>query len=160
MKDKFPITRAVHFLREHQVPFEPALYSFRGLGDVAKDSARELGVPEELVFKTIVFQSAGKPVIAVVDAAHRVSLSKLTDAVGAHRRVEECSVPDAERFTGYLVGGISPLGTKRPIPVYLDARAMTHERIYINGGSRGFLVRLSPVDLAAALGAKVVELAV
>jgi Cys-tRNA(Pro) deacylase len=160
VKEKFPATRAIHFLNERQVAFERRLFTYRGLGDVAKNAAKELGIPEEACFKTLVFQSEGKPVIAIVDAAHRVSLSKLTDAVGAHHRVEECSVKDAERYSGYVVGGISPFGTKREMPVFLDEQAILLDRLYINGGSRGFVVILSPQDLVAALGAKVVDLAV
>ena len=160
MKEKFPTTRAVIFLREHHVAFEPHVFIYRGQGDIARSAAHELGLPENLVFKTLVFQSEGKPLIAVIDAAHRVSLSKLTDAVGAHRRVEECSVRDAERYTGYVVGGISPFGTKRAMPVFLDAPAMALDRLYINAGSRGFVVAIAPKDLVDSLGATTVDLAV
>jgi len=160
MKEHFPNTRAVIFLKEQGVSFERYLAPYHGPGDVARKIAADLGAPEPMVFKTLVFQSEGHPLIAIMDAAHRVSLSKLTDAVGARRRVEECSIPDAERYTGYIVGGISPFGTRRPMPVYLEAQAMTFERIYINGGSRGFILLLSPQNLVRALNATVADLAV
>ena len=160
MKEKFPNTRAVVFLKALGVPFEGHLYQYRGPGGIAKSAAKETGFAEDAVFKTLVFASEGAPVIAIVDAAHRVSLSKLTDAVGAHRRVVECSPADAERLTGYHVGGISPFGLRRPIPVFLDARAMNLEFMHINGGSRGFAVTLRPADLVRILDATVADLAV
>ncbi|HEY3347879.1 MAG TPA: aminoacyl-tRNA deacylase [Nitrospirota bacterium] len=153
MKDKIPVTAGVRFLKDKGVAFEGHPYKYEGPGNVAKDAAEALGVPDEQVYKTLVFLSGGKPVLAVVDAAHRVSVKKLTAISGAD--VSECPPKDAERFTGYMVGGISPFGTKRQMPVFIDESALALPVMFINGGARGFLVSLTPADFMKATGATV-----
>jgi Cys-tRNA(Pro) deacylase len=158
MSDKYPITRAVHVLREHQVPFEAFLFRYEGRGDVARDAARALGLPEEQVFKTLVFLANGEPIVVLAAANQRVSTRKLGRACGAD--VTECDPRDAERHTGYKVGGISPLGTKRTMPVFVDETVVLLEHLYVNGGSHGFLVKVTPDDLIRLLCAKVGDWAV
>lgn len=157
LKSNYPVTRGVRFLRQQGVVFEAHVYPYLGPGQVAKDAATALSVPESEVFKTLVFQSGNHPLLAVVDAAHRVSLRNLSALVGADEPVVECSNRDAERFTGYQVGGISPFGTRRRLPVYLDAAALRLKKMFVNGGSRGFLVSLTPEDFVKAVGALVGE---
>ena len=153
MADKLPATQGVRFLKQSGVSFEGHPYKYLGPGSVAKDAAAALGVPEHMVYKTLVFLCGGQPVLAVVDAAHRVSLKKLTALSG--NSATECPPKDAERFTGYQVGGISPFGTKRVMPVFLDESALALPKIYINGGAKGFLVSLSPADVVKAVKAVV-----
>ena len=154
MKD-YPVTLAVRFLKDHAVEFGPHPYKYTGPGQVAKEAAKALGVPEEAVYKTLVFFCGKSPVMAVVDAAHKLSEKKLAALIPCKEGISECPARDAERLTSYQVGGISPFGTRKPIPVFLDAASMAHETIYINGGARGFLVSLAPSELVRTLGATV-----
>src|SRR2546423_14821968 len=113
MRGNFPSTRAVHFLKQRGVEFAGHIYRYTGVGGVAKEAAAALGLSEADVFKTLVFQTTHEPLLVVVDAGHRVSMHKLSNAVGKREKVVECSARDAERYTGYRVGGISPFGTRR-----------------------------------------------
>ena len=145
------MTNAVRFLREHGVAFEGHLYAYTGEGPVANEAARAIGVPEDAVYKTLVFESPRGPILVLMDAAHRVAPGKISRLAGWTEKIHECAVRDAERHTGYQVGGISPFGTRKPLPVFLDARASDHQRIYVNGGKRGFLVSLAVADLVRLL---------
>ena len=158
MKEKFPVTRAVHFLKQQGIVFEGHLYRYEGRSNVAQTAAAALGIPEEQVYKTLVFQSEGKPLLILVDAAHTVAPGKLTAALGAKRKVEPCEPRDAERFTGYQVGGISPFGTRTPLPVFIDECALRHEIIYVNGGSHGFMIALNPNELVRVLKATTADI--
>ncbi len=154
-----PSTRAILFLRQKGVAFEVHSYDYRGPGHVAEAAAQALGVAPQAMVKTLVFQVDGKPVLALMDAASRVSLSRLAAAAGSKSRAQECSPADAERVTGYQVGGISPFGTRRPLPVFLDAKPAALPRIYVNGGSHGLIASMAPGDLVALLDATVAPLA-
>jgi len=149
----YPVTRAVHALRAAKVPFEPLLYRYEGPGNVAVDAALALGLPETQVFKTLVFLAGRDPVLVLVNATQRVSTRKVGRAVGAD--VTDCDPRDAERHTGYKVGGISPLGTKRAMPVLLDQSALANETLAVNAGSHGFLARVKVDDLVKLLKAHV-----
>lgn len=157
-KASYPSTRAVHFLNEHGIEFEPKLYRYLGAGKVAKDAAAALGVTESEVFKTLVFIAEANPLLVLVDAAHRVGPHKLTNVVGGRARVNECSERDAERYTGYKVGGISPFGTRRSMPIFLDSAASALERIYVNGGSHGFMLSIRVSDLIKVLRPVIADL--
>jgi Cys-tRNA(Pro) deacylase len=158
LKHSFPSTRAVQLLRKHDVRFERYLYQYNGLGNVAKDAAAALGVAETEVFKTLVFTAEANPLLVLIDAAHRVGPHKLTNVVGQRARVNECSERDAERYTGYKVGGISPFGTRRSMPIYLDSAASAFERIYVNGGSHGFMLSIRVSDLIEVLTPVIADL--
>jgi len=158
MADKYPITRAVHVLREANVAFEPFLFRYEGRGDVARDAARALNLPEEAVYKTLIFLANGEPIVVLAAANQRVSTRKVGRACGAD--VTECDPRDAERHTGYKVGGISPLGTRRAMQAFIDENVVLLEALYVNGGSHGFLVKLAPDDLIRLLGAQVGDWAV
>lgn len=160
MSHSLPSTRALLFLKERGITFRPQLYEYRPGGKVAQNAATELGLDEERVYKTLVFLLDGKPLLALVNATQRVSLARLGAAAGAKSKAVDCSPADAERYTGYQVGGISPFGTRRALPVFLDELALCHETIYLNGGSHGLLLELAPQDVVSALGATVAALAV
>lgn len=155
MSKGIPSTRAILFLKEHGVAFEVHQYEYRGTGHVAETAAESIGAPPEAVIKTLVFMVEGEPVLALMDAAGRVSVSRLGAAMGAKSRAVECSVADAERFTGYQVGGISPFGTRRKMPVVIDEMLTLLDRVYINGGSRGLIVSMATDDLVRILDAVV-----
>jgi Cys-tRNA(Pro)/Cys-tRNA(Cys) deacylase len=155
---KFPTTAAIHFLRRNKVPFEAALYRYEGTGNVAKTAAAGIGAAEEEVFKTLVFKCEEDFVLVMLAADQTVSGAKLSTAHGAKKKGEPAQRADAERVTGYKVGGISPLGTRRPMPLYLDEGAQTFEKIWLNGGSHGFMIRIAVADLVRILDGTVVDL--
>jgi Cys-tRNA(Pro) deacylase len=147
---EFPITPAVRLLRERGIPFEPLLYDYEEHGG-APHAAEVLGVPLHNVVKTLVMESDGrKPLLVLMHGDLEVSTKQLARALQV-KRVMPCDVHTAQRHTGYMVGGISPLGTRTPMPVYAESTVLELPRIYLNGGKRGFLVALSPADLANAL---------
>ncbi|MEH3145978.1 MAG: Cys-tRNA(Pro) deacylase [Methylobacterium frigidaeris] len=120
---------------------------------IGLQAAEALGVAPSQVFKTLMALADGKPVCALVPSDREASLKKLAAAFGA-KSAAMMRPPDAERVTGYHVGGISPLGQKRAVPTLVDASALDQEAIFVNGGQRGLQVRLAPGDLVALLGAR------
>jgi len=150
-KQSYPSTRAIQVLRAQQIEFTPRCYRYIGERNVAQEAAASLGVPDSEVFKTLVFGGGPSPVLVLIDAAHRVGQHKLSTVIGSSYRVSECSACVAERYTGYKVGGISPFGTRRSMPVYLDSAVTAIERVYVNGGSRGFMLLIRVADLIKVL---------
>ncbi len=145
MKD-FPVTAAVRFLREKGVEFVPHLYDYVEKGG-AKESARQLGVNVHVVVKTLIFEiNERKPLIVLMHGDREVSTKNLARHLGV-RSVEPVTPEKATKLTGYLVGGTSPFGTRTNMPVYVERTIFDIERIYINGGKRGFLVEIDPVVL-------------
>ncbi|MEC4511688.1 YbaK/EbsC family protein, partial [Klebsiella pneumoniae] len=123
------------------------------------ESARQLGVDEHLVVKTLVMEDEhAKPLIVLMHGDCKVSTRNLTRQIGA-KRVEPCKPEVATRHSGYLVGGTSPFGTRKAMPVYVESSILELERIYLNGGRRGFLVSIEPSVLTALLEAKPVQCA-
>ncbi|MDD3837784.1 MAG: Cys-tRNA(Pro) deacylase [Phenylobacterium sp.] len=122
---------------------------------VGLQAAEALGVPPERVLKTLMAEVDGKPVCAVLASDREVAMKRLAAAVGG-KSAAMMKPADAERITGYKVGGVSPFGQKRRSPVVVDAAALAHERVFVNGGQRGLQVELSPQDLVAALQATTV----
>jgi len=157
-EEKFPVTRAIHALRERQVDFQVALYRYEGRGEVARTAAAGVGAPEEEVYKTLVFDLGDRPALVLIDAAGTVSPSKLSAAAKAQRKAFPCDPRDAERFTGYQVGGISPFGTRQFLLVYLDELALLQDHLWVNGGSHGFMVRLQTGDLIHLLKPMIADL--
>ena len=149
-KEKFPVTTAIRALRERKIPFSEHLYTYEEKGGTAA-SSRELGVAEHCVIKTLIMEDDKKePLIILMHGDCQVSTKELARQIGA-RSVVPCTPEAANRHTGYLVGGTSPFGTKRPLPVYVEASILDLDQIYINGGKRGFLVALAPPDLVKIL---------
>ncbi len=125
---------------------------------VGLQAAESLGVSPDQVLKTLMTLVDGKPVCAVLASDQEVAMKKLAAAVGG-KSAQMMKPADAERMTGYRVGGVSPFGQKRAVPTVVDQAALGHDRVFVNGGQRGLQVRLSPADLVATLPAKVAPLA-
>ena len=143
---------------EHEVltyEIDPALTDL-GYGRAA---AAALGQDAASVFKTLVAMVDGKPVVAVVPVTTSVSLKALAAAAGG-KRAEMAEPSVAERFTGYVVGGISPLGQRKPLPTVIDESVVLLERMYVSGGRRGLEIGLAPDDLVRLTDAVVAAIAV
>lgn len=146
----YPMTTAIRELQKHKVSFTPHLYQYEEKGGTAA-SSRELGVPEHCVIKTLVMETDGKkPLLVLMHGDRQVSTKQLAREMDV-KTVSPCKPEVADRHSGYQVGGTSPFGTRKPLPVYLERTIAELERIYINGGKRGFLVELSPQDLIRVL---------
>ena len=157
-KEKFPTTNAIRFLREHQVEFIERPYRYEEKGGT-KVAARELGVDEHLTVKTLVMEDEKKsPLIVLMHGDKEVSTKELARVLGV-KSVTPCSAETAFRHTGYMVGGISPFGTKKELPVYVEETILSLPSIYINAGRRGLLCEMSPKDLMRVLKPKVVRVA-
>ena len=151
-------TPAIHFLRQHKVAFTEHPYRYEERGGTAV-SSRELGVDEHIVIKTLVMEDEGKqPMIVLMHGDRDVSTKNLARQIGC-KTVAPCDPAMAQTHTGYLVGGTSPFGTRKQMPVYLERSIADLDRIYINGGRRGFLIALAPADLVRALSPTLVDAA-
>ena len=151
-------TQATQFLRSHAVDFTEHPYAYVEHGGTA-ESARQLGVPEHEVVKTLVMQDEqAQPLIVLMHGDRSVSLKSLARQIGC-KKIERCRPEVAQRHSGYLVGGTSPFGTKKAMPVYVEESALALPRICINGGRRGYLVGMAPQVLTELLGAKAVSCA-
>ena len=152
-------TPAVHALRRHGLAFTEHEYRYELRGGT-KVSARELGVPEHQVVKTLVMEDEGKqPLVILMHGDREVSTKQLARQIG-RKVVKPCAPDVAERHTGYQVGGTSPFGTRKPLPVFIERSILDLERVFLNGGRRGFLVQLDPRLAAAALEATPVDVAI
>jgi Cys-tRNA(Pro) deacylase len=157
-KEHVSETPATQFLRKHGVAFAEHPYDYEEHGGTAV-SSRALGVPEHDVIKTLVMQDeAARPLIVLMHGDCKVSTKNLARAIGC-KSVEPCKPEVANRHTGFLVGGTSPFGTRKPMPVYVEKTILALARIYINGGRRGYLVSMAPDELVRVLGVKPVEVA-
>ncbi len=153
-----PQTPATVFLREHKVAHSNHLYPYEERGGT-RVSAHALQVDEHTVVKTLVMEDeAGKPLLVLMHGDYTVSTKNLARQIGA-RSVAPCAPQTAQRHTGYQVGGTSPFGTKKRLPVYVEATILDLARIYINGGRRGYLVGIDPGELLRTLGARRVDCA-
>ncbi|MBX3246905.1 MAG: Cys-tRNA(Pro) deacylase [Myxococcales bacterium] len=153
-----PVTAAVRVLRAQKVPFEPFFYAYEERGGTRR-SAAELGVDEHHVIKTLIFQDDGKkPFVILMHGDREVSAKNLARLLGV-KRVEPCAPAVADRHSGYQVGGTSPFGTRRAMPVYMERSITALDQVYINGGKRGFLVRVPVADLVRVLTPTLVDAA-
>lgn len=156
MKDKHPVTPAVRVLREHGVEFTHHPYEYEERGGTAV-SARELGVDEHAVVKTLVMEDdAKKPLVVLMHGDREVSTKNLA----RHLRVKTiapCAPAVADRHSGYQVGGTSPFGTRRAMPVYMQRTIADLPYVYVNGGKRGYLVGMTPADLVRVLAPELVD---
>jgi Cys-tRNA(Pro) deacylase len=151
-------TPATALLKEHAVDFSEHVYAYEEHGGTAV-SARELGVPEHDVVKTLVMEDeTRRAFIVLMHGDRKVSTKNLARQIGV-KKVEPCTPEAASRHSGYLVGGTSPFGTRKNLQVYVEKSVLGLERIYINGGRRGYLVGIDPGELLRLLGAKTVEVA-
>lgn len=153
---KFPVTPAIRVLRAEKVHFEQHLYDYEEKGGTAA-SARELGVDEHHVVKTLVMEDEKKnPLVVLMHGDREVSTKNLARHL-AVKSIAPCAPATADRHSGYQVGGTSPFGTRKRMPVYMQASILALGRIFINGGKRGFLLSLDPKDAQAVLKAELVD---
>lgn len=152
-------TPAIHFLRKHGVPFSAHEYRYEEHGGT-RVSSRELGVDEHSVIKTLVMEDEDKqPLIVLMHGDREVSTKQLARQA-MKKTVQPCRPEVAERHTGYQVGGTSPFGTRKPIPIYVEASILELPRVFINGGRRGLLVGMAPQDLQRVLTPTSVNVAI
>jgi len=158
-KVKAPVTPAVRALRAAAVDFTDHLYDYEEYGGTTV-SARELGVDEHAVVKTLIMEDDAKnPMIVLMHGDRKVSTKELARTLGV-KSVSPCSPETANRHSGYLVGGTSPFGTRKQMPVYLEKTVLDLGRIYINGGKRGYLVGIKPDDVLRMLDPVLVQVGI
>jgi Cys-tRNA(Pro) deacylase len=158
-KDKTPVTAAIRHLRQAGVSFTDHIYAYEDKGGTAV-SARELGVDEHQVIKTLIMEDENKkPLIVLMHGDRQVSTRELARVLGV-KTIAPCAPEVANRHSGYVVGGTSPFGTKKAMPVYLEETILDLPRIYLNGGKRGFLVGLDPADVVRILKPTSVHVAI
>jgi Cys-tRNA(Pro) deacylase len=151
-------TPAIAWLRRQGVRFTEHVYEYIEHGGTAVSSA-SLGVPEHEVVKTLVMQDEhGKPLIVLMHGDRKVSTKNLARQA-ERKRIEPCAPEVAQRHTGYQVGGTSPFGLRKPMPVFVERSVLGLPRIFINGGRRGFLVEIAPTILVQKLNAVPVDCA-
>lgn len=151
-------TPATRFLRSRGVEFSEHFYEYVERGGTAV-SSDALGVPEHEVVKTLVMEDEqGAPLIVLMHGDRNVSTKNLARQADK-KRIDPCKPEVAQRHTGYQVGGTSPFGTRKAIPVYMERSILGLEKIYINGGRRGFLVRLAPGEIVRTLAPQLVGVA-
>ena len=149
-RDKTPVTPAVRLLRQQGVDFVPHLYAFEERGGTAV-SARELGIDEHRVIKTLIMEDeAGRPLIVLMHGDLQVSAKELARVLGV-KSVTPCAPQVADRHSGYQVGGTSPFATRKALPIYLEETIRELPTLFINGGKRGFLVEMTPAELERVL---------
>jgi Cys-tRNA(Pro) deacylase len=155
----YPITPAIRVLREHKVEFTPHVFDYLEKGGT-HHSSEILGVDEHAVIKTLIFETnERKPLIVLMHGDFMVSVKNLARYLKI-KTVAPVAPEKANNLTGYLVGGTSPFGVKTKMTIYVESSIFELEKIYINGGKRGFLVEIAPPVLEDILSVKRVEVAV
>jgi Cys-tRNA(Pro) deacylase len=158
-RPKAPVTAAVRALRAAGVEFTDHLYEYEEKGGTAV-SARELGLDEHGVVKTLVMEDEDRnPLIVLMHGDRQVSTKELARILGV-KTVQPCSPEAAHSHTGYLVGGTSPFGTRKRLPIHMERTILDLQRIYINGGKRGYLVGVDPADVRRLLAPTLVSVAI
>jgi len=157
-KEHISETPATQLLRKQQVAYSEHPYDYEEHGGTSV-SARALGVDEHHVVKTLVMQDeAAKPLMVLMHGDCKVSTKNLARAIGC-KSVEPCKPEVAQRHSGYMIGGTSPFGSKKAMPVYVEESILALDKIYINGGRRGYLVGIAPQVLLDVVAAKPVHCA-
>lgn len=152
------VTRATKALEQAGIAFELRTYDYDPAAtSIGRAAAEALGVDPAQVFKTLMVMADGKPACAIAPSDGEVSLKRVAAALGA-KSAAMMRGPDAERLTGYKIGGISPFGQMRRVPVVIDETALLWDAVFLNGGQRGLQVMLSGEDAVRALGAVVAEI--
>ena len=159
MSQKPPVTQAIRMLRAHHVAWTDHLYAYEEKGGT-RVSARELGVDEHAVIKTMIMHDEQKrPLVVLMHGDCEVSTKNLARQL-AVKSIEPCPPAIADKHSGYQVGGTSPFGTRQAIPVYMEASIAELPRIYLNGGKRGYLIGVDPADVVRVLQPTLVNVAV
>lgn len=157
--EKAPVTAAVRELRTHKVAFSDHLYEYEEKGGTAV-SARELGVDEHAVVKTLVMEDDGRnPLVVLMHGDLKVSTRELARIIGV-KTIAPCNPDAANKHSGYVVGGTSPFGTRRKMPTYMEETILELPKIYINGGKRGYLVGIAPKEVVRILQPKLVKVGI
>ena len=156
---KYPITQAIRFLRQKKVDFEPHLFDYVERGGTSH-SSDVLGVEEHKIIKTLVFETNGKkPLLVLMHGDREVSTKNLARHIGV-KSVSPALAETAQKLTGYIFGGTSPFGLKTKMPIYAERTIFDLEKIFINGGKRGFLVEIEPKVLKDILKIEEVEIGI
>jgi Cys-tRNA(Pro) deacylase len=151
-------TPATQFLKKNGVAFSEHFYEYVEKGGTAV-SAEALGVPEHSVVKTLMMEDESRaPLIVLMHGDRKVSTKNLARQAG-RKRIEPCQPESAQRHSGYQVGGTSPFGTRKKLPIFVERSILDLEKIWINGGRRGFLVCIAPAELVRTLAPAVVDVA-
>jgi Cys-tRNA(Pro)/Cys-tRNA(Cys) deacylase len=149
-------TRALHFLKQHRVPHEVVKYDHREKGAVF--AAGAVGFPLSQTLKTLVVELDGRDfVLALMPGDCQLSLKKISAVCNA-KRAAMAQIPDAERLTGYLVGGISPFGTRNALKVVMETTITAHPEVMINAGRRGMMIKMKPADIIKTLKADIASI--
>jgi Cys-tRNA(Pro) deacylase len=155
---KTSATPATVFLAKHGVAFSEHHFEYLEHGGTAH-TAVALGVPEHEVVKTLIMETErGDPVVVLMHGDLKVSTKELARAA-AVKRIAPCKPEDAQRHSGYLIGGTSPFGTRKSMPIYLERSVLELPRVYINGGRRGYLLGIDSSELTRLLSPVLVEVA-
>jgi len=150
-------TRAIQFLRQKKVPYDVVTYDHREKG--AEFAARATGFPLAATIKTLVVDvGQDRYFFVLMPGDRQVSMKQLAKSL-AVKRAAMVDTATAERLTGYLVGGISPFGARRRLPSIIEKRLLDHERVMINAGRRGMMLKMAPADIVAALGCRLCTIA-
>jgi Cys-tRNA(Pro) deacylase len=158
-KEKLPVTQAVRALRAAGVKYTDHPYTYEENGGT-EVCARELKVDEHSVIKTLIMEDEHKePLIVLMHGDLKVSTKELARMIGA-KIISPCTPEIANKHTGYMVGGTSPFGTRKQMPVYMEETILDLERVYINGGRRGYLVGMDPKDVVKMLEPKMVKVGI
>jgi Cys-tRNA(Pro) deacylase len=158
MSEKQPVTLAIRELLKHKVQFQGHLYPYEEKGGTSASSAA-LGVPEHNVIKTLIMETDKKsPLVVLMHGDRQVSTKQLARLINV-KTITPCAPDIADKHSGYQVGGTSPFGTKRVMPVYMEKSILDLETVYINGGKRGFLVSLKSSEIVRILKPTLVEIA-
>ena len=153
---KHAVTPATAFLVQNGVAFTEHFYDYVEHGGTAVSSS-SLGVPEHEVVKTLVMETdKGEPLLVLMHGDRKVATKELARVAGA-KRVFPCKPEDAARHSGYLVGGCSPFGTRKRMPVFMERSILEIPRVYINGGRRGYLLGMAPSEITRVLSPVLVE---
>jgi len=156
MPEKFPVTPVTRLLDSKKIYYGKHLYEYEEKGGT-KLSSKKLGVDEHTVIKTIVLEDdSKKPLIVLMHGDMEISTKNLARFLGV-KIVNPCTPETAQKHTGYLVGGTSPFATKKQLPIYMEKSILDLEKIYINGGKRGFLISIPPQVIIDLLNPVLVE---
>jgi Cys-tRNA(Pro) deacylase len=156
---KHSATPATTFLDQHGVEYTEHAFEYKEHGGTSHSSAM-LGVPEHDVIKTLVMENErGEPLVVLMHGDRKVSTKELARQAGA-KRIAPCKPEVAQRHSGYLVGGTSPFGTRKRMPIYLERSVLELPHIYINGGRRGFLLRMKSAELTRVLAPVLVDVGI
>ena len=155
-RSKAPVTAATRELRANNVDFSHHPYDYEEHGGTAV-SARELGVSEHAIIKTLIMEDdGGRPLVVLMHGDLKVSTRELARTIGV-RKISPCKPETANRHSGFVIGGTSPFGTRKRMPVYMEKTVLDLDVIYINGGKRGYLVGMAPDDVIRVVDPKLVQ---